>query len=375
MTACDGCLRRAELLGRLAPYIERVATGEPARRAPEILALGDEQLVRAVAARRADRILDQLRAWSPATLRKRAKASGCWVLCRHGPGYPAQLRNLGAEAPATLFGRGPAEALRDLDPDGVVTVVGARRASPYGLGVAEELGRMLAKAGMVVVSGLANGVDSMAHTGALNGEGLTIAVLGGGAERPYPRGQTHLYRRILEQGGVVLSEPPPGTDSFRWTFPARNRIMAALAGMTVVVEAAERSGSLITADLAGQVGRDIGAVPGPVNAWLSAGTNQLLADGAFVIRDVQDVLDRLLGPGQRNVRELGPELDHELTAALQQVESGHATCDALALAAETPPHVAATALTRLELLGYLSSDHTGRYSRTPLTPPCAIDGS
>jgi DNA processing protein len=141
--------------------------------------------------------------------------------------------------------------------------------------------------------------------------------------------------------------------------------------MTVVVEAAERSGSLITAGMALDLGRAVGAVPGPVNSWMSTGTNQLLVDGASPIRDAQDVLDRVLGPGQGSVRDLGPELEAELAAVLEQVEGGRATCDAVGLAAEIPPNVAAAALTRLELLGYLTSDHTGRYSRTALVPPRA----
>jgi DNA processing protein len=145
--------------------------------------------------------------------------------------------------------------------------------------------------------------------------------------------------------------------------------MAALSRITVVVEAAERSGSLITATMALELGRDVGAVPGPVNAWLSAGTNQLLADGAKVVRDAQDVLDHLLGTGRCNVRELGPEIDPELREVLERVEGGDATCDAVALAGGRPPQEVSSALARLELVGYLTSDHTGRYTRTPLVAP------
>jgi DNA processing protein len=372
-TACDECLARALLLGRLAPHIERVATGAPGLRSPELLALDDEHLVRAVAPRRAEEILDEPRGAEQANrLRRRAEAAGCWTTCHHEIGYPAALLDLGAEAPAALFGRGSRGALARLEPPAAVTIVGARRASAYGLGVAERLARMLARAGMVVASGLANGVDSRAHRGALDGHGTTIAVLGGGADAPYPRRQAGLYRRILAADGLVLSELPPGAASFRWCFPARNRIMAALGGITVVVEAAERSGSLITAGMALDLGRSVGAVPGPVNSWMSTGANQLLVDGAVPIRDAQDVLDHLLGAGSPNVRELGPELDPSLRAILEHVEAGHATCDAVALASDGPAQLAATALTRLELLGYLASDHTGRYSRTPLVAP--IDG-
>jgi DNA processing protein len=371
--ACDACLRRALLIERLAPHIERVATGGGRRGSPELLALEDDRLASAVGGRRAGEILTDARAASARDLRRRVDAARCWTTCRHHAAYPAALLDLGDEVPAALFGRGEWEALAGLDSTTAATIVGARRASVYGLGVAEELGRMLARAGLVVISGLANGVDSRAHLGALDGEGVTIAVLGGGADVPYPRRQAGIYRRIVASGGLVVSELPPGAAPFRWCFPARNRIMAALGGITVVVEAAERSGSLITAGMALDLGRSVGAVPGPVNSWMSTGTNQLLVDGAVPVRDAQDVLDHLLGAGSLNVRELGPELDPQLRSILEHVAAGHRTCDAVAVAADAPVQVTATALTRLELLGYLTSSHAGRYSRTQMVVPERAD--
>ena len=148
---------------------------------------------------------------------------------------------------------------------------------------------------VTVVSGLALGVDSAAHAGAVEVCGPTVAVLGGGADVPYPTRKAGLYKAILAAGGVVISEMPPGFRAFRWNFPARNRIIAALAPATIVVEAAERSGSLITAELALELGRDVAAVPGPVSSWRSRGTNALLRDGATLIRDVQDALELVLG--------------------------------------------------------------------------------
>jgi DNA processing protein len=370
--ACDACLRRALLIERLAPHIERVATGG-GRGSPELLALEDDRLASAIGGRRAGEILTDARAASARDLRRRVDAARCWTTCRHHASYPAALLDLGDEVPAALFGRGEWEALAGLDSTTAATIVGARRASVYGLGVAEELGRMLARAGLVVISGLANGVDSRAHLGALDGEGVTIAVLGGGADVPYPRRQAGIYRRIVASGGLVVSELPPGAAPFRWCFPARNRIMAALGGITVVVEAAERSGSLITAGMALDLGRSVGAVPGPVNSWMSTGTNQLLVDGAVPVRDAQDVLDHLLGAGSPNVRELGPELDPQLRSILEHVAAGHRTCDAVAVAADAPVQVTATALTRLELLGYLTSSHAGHYSRTQMVVPERAD--
>ena len=250
-----------------------------------------------------------------------------------------------------------------------MTVVGSRRATSYGREIARDLGRELASTGIVVVSGLAFGIDACAHRGALEA-GRTIAVLGCGPDVAYPAAHRSLWRRIGETD-LVISELPPGAAPWRWTFPARNRIMAALAGMTVVVEAAARSGSLITADLAAELGRDLGAVPGPVNSRASAGPNNLLAGGACLVRDAQDVLDALLGPGARRLDRTGPSLDPALAAALTAIESGASTCDAVASSLDLPGPEAAAALARLELLGYLTCSTMGIYTRTMQSPPGA----
>jgi DNA processing protein len=292
---------------------------------------------------------------------------GTWTICRHSAAYPSSLRDLAAEAPALISGCGAFAALDGLDPATTATIVGARRASAYGIEVATRLGFELASAGLTVVSGMANGIDAAGHRGALEGGGGTIAVLGGGADRPSPSGQRRLHARILDSG-CAISELPPGTPPARWTFPARNRIMAALASMTIVVEAAERSGSLITATMAIELGRDVGAVPGQVTSWLSAGTNALLADGAFVIRDAGDVLDRMLGPGSRSP-PAGPPLAAGLAAVLDSVESGTASPDAVALDCTLAPPEVAAALARLEILGYVRGDAAGRYSRSALARP------
>ena len=371
--ACDACLRRALLLARLAPYIERVVTGEVGSRSRELLALGDEELIRAAAGPKAGEVLRAAQDDDPARLRLRLDAAGCWATCRHRQGYPDSLHDLDREAPAALMGRGDPALLARLADDPGVTVVGSRRASAYGRGMARELGRMLAAADLPLISGLALGIDTAAHRGAVDGGGATIAVLGSGPNRAYPPSNRLLFARIAEEGGLVVSELPPGAGAFRWTFPARNRIMAALGAMTVVVEAAERSGSLITVGFAQDLGRAIGAVPGPVNSWLSDGANALLADGAVVVRGAEDVLDEVLGPGARprTPANGGPPLDETLAAALAAVESGGASPDEVALALGGDAGAAASALARLELLGYVASDVTGAYTRTALVRPAA----
>ena len=366
-SACPRCLRRARLLALLAPYIEKVATGAVGSRSPELLRLGNEDLVAAVASNHADRILSEVEAVAEPILAAGLASAGCWACCRHDSLYPRGLRDAG-DAPWALFGRGDAALLGEIaEPEELVTVVGARRASSYGREVAHGLGHDLAAAGLVVISGMAFGVDACAHRGALE-TGRTVAVLGCGADVAYPTSHRALWRRIQERG-LVLSELPPGTGAWRWSFPARNRVMAALAGMTVVVEAAQRSGSLITADLASDLGRDLGAVPGPVTSRTSAGPNDLLAGGACLVRDAQDVLDAMLGPGARRAGRFGPVLGDVALAVLGSLERGEGTCDGVAGDLDLPAGEAAAALADLETGGYVSCSLVGVYTRTPLRPP------
>lgn len=207
-------------------------------------------------------------------------------LCRrHGVGvltpadqeYPERLRHL-PDPPDPLFHRGSVEVLARPS----VAIVGSRKSTAYGRRVAEALARIAARAGWTVVSGMALGIDGAAHRATLEGGGLTAAVLGSGPERAYPRVHEGLMQRILERG-LVVSEHPPGVPPRAYHFPRRNRILAALVSRVVVVEAAERSGALITAGLAADLGREVWAVPGSVFAKGSRGTHALLRDGAIPV--------------------------------------------------------------------------------------------
>lgn len=367
--ACPRCLRRSRLLERLAPYIEKIATGAPGRRSPELLRLDDEELAEVAAPKVARQILARVAALPEARLYGDLEEAGCWACCRHDPLFPPGLGDA-ADAPCALIGRGEPGLLARLVPGGSVTVVGARRASTYGREAARELSRELAATGLAVVSGLAFGIDACAHRGALE-SGLTVAVLGCGADVAYPAAHRSLWRRVGETG-LVISELPPGSGPWRWTFPARNRIMAALSGMTVVVEGAERSGSLITADLAADLGRDLGAVPGPIGSRLSAGPNNLLAGGACLVRGAQDVLDAMLGPGARRLDDSGPALDAAHQAALEALELGAQTCDAVAADLGLGGGEAAALLAGLEAAGYATCSLVGVYTRTTLKPPSDI---
>jgi DNA processing protein len=385
-SACVECLRRSWLLGMLGPYIEKTATGSVGRRSPELLRLANEDLLEVVAPNAVGRLLGEIDALTEADLRSQLAEAECWSVCRHHDRYPAGLRDA-ADAPRALIGRGHLGLLCDLEPREAVTIVGSRRATSYGREMARELGREVSTAGLVVVSGLAFGIDACAHRGALDAGGRTVAVLGCGPAAPYPAAHRVLWRQVIETGAVV-SELPPGSTPWRWTFPARNRVMAALAGMTVVVEAAARSGSLITADLAADLGRDLGAVPGPVTSRASAGPNDLLAGGACVVRNGQDVLDAMLGAGATRLQRVGPSLTPELATVLATIEGGvepggpsspaasggpSAGADALAAALDLPAGRASAALTRLELLGYLAPTAIGTFTRTLLVPPAEPD--
>jgi DNA processing protein len=213
-------------------------------------------------------------------------AGGHRFLPGSAPDFPPLLRAI-HDPPAGLFLRGQAES--EILSRAAVAVVGARACSGYGSSVARSLGRELASAGLVVVSGLARGIDAEAHRGALEAQGATVAVLGCGIDRDYPAAHAELARRVAA-AGLIVSEYAPGVEPAPWRFPARNRIVAGLCAATVVVEARERSGALITADLALEEGREVFAVPGEITSSLSAGTNALLKLGAAPLTSAADVL-------------------------------------------------------------------------------------
>jgi len=217
-------------------------------------------------------------------------------------GYPEALRAL-SDPPSVLFASCDPVRLRELLRPPRVAIVGSRDPSAYGLEMAATLGRELARAGVVVVSGLARGIDARALEAAV-AVGEAIAVLPAAVERPYPQRNARLARRIAARG-ALLSEtddpkPPP-----RWAFPRRNRIMAAIADAVIVVEARARSGTLITAQIALELGRPVGAVPGRATSPLARGANGLIRDGAFLVESADDVLDELFGPGWRAASSAG----------------------------------------------------------------------
>jgi DNA processing protein len=363
--ACDACLRRSHIIATLAARIEGLLQ-KPSERIGNLLALSSDKLIEAlVPDERTSEVLRAIEAFAPDDAREQAAAALLDVICAHAHAYPDALRGL-ADSPPVLWALGGADRLTELLDGPGVAVVGSRRPSAYGIEVAEELSRGLSAAGVTVVSGLALGIDAAAHRGALRTTSpRTIAVLGSGADVPYPRLNRAIYDRIAGVG-VILSESPPGRRPFRWTFPARNRIMAAITAMTVVVEAADPSGSLITASFAAELGRGVAAVPGRVTATNAAGSNRLLRDGAAVIRDAADALDELFGVGGADrLVAAGPDpaqLTDDERTVLDAIERG-ADPSRIASDSGADPGKVRVVLGMLEAQGFIRRSGIGSYER------------
>lgn len=308
--------------------------------------------------------------------------------------YPARLRNI-FEPPCVLYVKGRFPAF---DEEVAIAVVGTRGATPYGISAAEKLGYGLAKQGALVVSGAARGNDTAALRGALRAGGAVAAVLGCGVDVVYPEENTWLYRDIAACGALI-SEYPPGTPAEGWHFPARNRIMSGLCLGTVVVEARERSGALITAHDALEQGRDVFAVPGPIDAPESRGCNRLIREGAILAMDSTDILSEYeaLYPHKLHVehvvlpRTLGyraqqeekekaeqpeesstlPVLDlaandagltDDQIALLRALKDGELQVDDLIDCTSIPTRRVLSALTLLEIDGYVSQSSGKRFA-------------
>ncbi|HET6447487.1 MAG TPA: DNA-processing protein DprA [Conexibacter sp.] len=360
---CTRCLRRSWLIARLAGHIELAWRARRGRAG--LLALDDQELIASLAGEQRAAISAAYERFDGEGARRACAASAVHAVCRCNARYPAPLHDL-RDAPAVLYVHGELAHLERALATDRVAIVGARRATEYGLQQACALGRGLAAAGLTVVSGMALGVDAAAHVGALDADGLTIAVLACGPEQPYPASKRHLHRRIAAAGAIV-AELPPGTPVRRWCFPARNRIIAALAQATVVVEAGERSGSLITAGQAADLGREVAAVPGLVTAPMAAGTNALIADGAQLVRGVHDMLELLFGASARSLLPAASNnrvdsLDPDLRVLFERIGGG---CDTVArLAGGGGVDAVLAGLAQLELRGLIRRGPGGRYTVT-----------
>jgi DNA processing protein len=270
-------------------------------------------------------------------------------------GYPARLGDL-RDPPRALWARGD---LSLLDRP-CVAIVGTRRATEYGERVARELGRILGGAGATIVSGLARGIDACAHLGALDAGGATVAVLGTGVDVVYPRGHAHLQQIIAERG-LLLSEIEPSHAAHGGSFPLRNRIIAALSLATIVVEAGVKSGALITANHAIELGRSVGAVPGPIDVPQAEGSNLLLRDTAAAITSMADAITLAGLVAPIHVADL-PEQGAE-RRLWDALAGGPADLDTLCTRASLPAHDGMAAVSALELRGMIECALSGEIRR------------
>ncbi|MDK2815500.1 MAG: processing protein [Moorella sp. (in: firmicutes)] len=284
---------------------------------------------------------------TPEKIMAKLDTAGIRVLILEDAAYPLELKRI-YDPPPVLYWRGsqlPGEGLK-------IAIVGTRRATAYGLKVAADLAAGLAAAGVGVVSGLARGIDAAAHRGAIRGNGLTWGILGCGVDVIYPPEHRELYHQVMDHG-AILSEFPPGTPPDAGHFPARNRIISGLTSGTVVVEAAAKSGALITADLALEQNRDVFAVPGPITNRYSQGPNELIKQGARVVTGVADILAEYehqslwtLSPQESRVEVALSAAEEKVMAALS-VMPVH--LDTIMATTGLPPGEVNTALLQLEI--------------------------
>lgn len=302
----------------------------------------------------------------------RAARCGAHALVFGEAMYPERFHDL-ALPPSVCYALGRLELLAMP----AVAIVGTRTSSESGERFTHRLAGALARKGVVIVSGMARGIDAAAHRGALDAGGGTIAVLACGCDRPYPPSHRALHRRICE-AGLVVSEAPPGAAQLpRGGFLRRNRMIAALGQAVIVIEAGGHSGALKTAEMAADIGRKVGAVPGGIDSPRSVGTNRLIRNGADLIADLEDAMtlvSRTTGAFQMPQRPSGTEdsgepsgveadcgdsLDPSAQALLNALATGASTFDELAWRTGLPPRDLGVAITTLEMMGAIWSDHHG----------------
>lgn len=358
-SACRECARRAWLFERLSGRLDIEVKRHDASRLWGILALEDLELIDAFSGRVANELRAAYDRWRPAP----GGSGRPDALCRHHAAYPRQLRE-DALAPHSLELRGGLERLRETLEQKVVTIVGTRTASDYGMEVARALGRGLAVAGVTVASELAEGIPSAALAGALEADGAPLAVIGGGVERRMGASCSALYRRILERG-CSLGESDAGRRTRVWWRYASARTLALLAQLVIVVEATEQPWDMACANVGRSRARPVAAVPGRLGSPTSRGTNTLLMGEARLVRGTQDALDLLYGVGVCDADSAGQslaaaDLEPELARVLELVGGGRDTLARLT-AGERHADEVVVALAELELRGLLARGDGGRY--------------
>ena len=307
--------------------------------------------------------LEQLLPAASAAANKRPHMGGQNLISAFDAPFPEALKNI-PDPPLVLAYRGDPDVLHRP----AVAVVGARRCTTQGRNWAYDTAAQLAAAGCCVVSGLAFGIDAAAHDGALSVGGATAAFIGSGLDRIYPAAHNSLAQRIIDEGGVIFSEYPAHASARKHRFPERNRLISGSAVATVIVEASAHSGSLITARMAAEQGREVMAVPGPVAAPVSAGCHRLIQQGAALVTCAAEILQNLNLPVQVDSRARDMVLDELQQAIFDALQGYPLTLDELILRLGRPGSVLLEALARMELAGFVGQSPLG-YIRTSIQRP------
>ncbi len=332
----------------------------------QIFAAGRAALSRVLTHRQLDALLGEEAEEAVATALAWANEPNNHLLTLADADYPQKLLEI-PDPPTLLYVKGRLDLLNQP----IIAVVGSRNATAQGLANAEAFAATLSAGGLTIVSGLALGIDGAAHRGGLKGPGSTLAVIGTGADRTYPAGNRDLARQIAERGCIV-SEFPLGTPAIAGNFPRRNRLISGLSRGVLVVEAAQRSGSLITARLAGEQGRDVFAIPGSIHSPLSKGCHQLIKQGAKLVDDARDILEELAGsaprapaPATSATPDAPAGAGGDLALMLDALGFDPCDLDTLGQRSGLSPQVLSSFLLQLELEGQVAMLPGGRYQRLP----------
>ncbi len=285
---------------------------------------------------------------------------GIYVISRSDPSYPARLLTI-ADPPICLYCIGDPKRI-DLEKDFLFAVVGTRRPSSYGRGAAARLAGDLTRAGMVIVSGMAQGIDTAAHKACLARGGRTVIVLGSGVDIVYPALNRRLYHEVADGGGLIISEFPPGMRADKGLFVSRNRIIAGISRGLLVVEGAERSGALISAHCALDGGREVFAVPGLITSDLSRAPHMLINAGARLATSANDILEEFnLKPLPKVSMEIPPDLSQEERAVYQLLLRQSMLIDDIVTESGLPVSLVLTALSTLEIKGFVGAGDGAEY--------------
>jgi len=282
------------------------------------------------------------------------------VISQEDKRYPPQFGQI-PDPPICLYVKGPIEMF-DFSNDSFFGIVGTRTPTSYGVHIAKTFSRELTACGLVIVSGLALGIDAVAHRACLEEKGKTIAFLGCGVDIPYPHSNKPLYQTIIESGGLVVSEFPPGMTVLRGLFIARNRLVSGLSKGVLVVEGAKDSGALITARYAAEQGKEVFAPPAPITSEMSAAPNILLKEGAKLVTSVEDILRELtMQYVPRNYREIEMDADSNEKQIFIRLKQEPKLADELSIELQEPIGIILQTLSSLEIQGVVEKNSEGKY--------------